>query len=71
MALHGLAIEITLQQNRSRRAVHFAFAILAPDISLNHIFASVLPFIALQIAGLLVVLFLPDVALFLPRLLHP
>ncbi|MBI3529055.1 MAG: hypothetical protein HY067_13930 [Betaproteobacteria bacterium] len=41
-----------------------------PDISLNHIFVSVLPFIALQIAGLLVVLFLPDVALFLPRLLH-
>jgi len=42
----------------------------AADISLNHIFASLFPFIGLQIIGLLIVLFIPDVAMFLPRLLH-
>ena len=52
------------------QAAFYLKSVAPPGISLNHIFASVLPFIALQIVGLLVVLFVPDVALFLPRLLH-
>jgi len=52
------------------QAAFYLKSVAPPEISLNHIFASVLPFIALQIVGLLVVLFVPDVALFLPRLLH-
>lgn len=39
------------------------------DITLQEIFASVLPFIAIQIVGLLIVMFFPQVALFLPQLL--
>ena len=52
------------------QAAFYLKSVAPPEISLNQIFASVLPFIALQIVGLLVVLFVPDVALFLPRLLH-
>ncbi|MBO6946635.1 MAG: TRAP transporter large permease subunit [Rhodospirillales bacterium] len=39
------------------------------DITLQEIFAAVLPFIAIQIVGLMIVMFFPDVALFLPKLL--
>lgn len=38
-------------------------------ISLQEIFVSVLPFIAIQIVGLLIIMFIPDVALFLPKAL--
>ena len=71
----GVLFNITMQVGYLSppfgQAAFYLKSVAPPDISLNHIFASVLPFIALQIAGLLVVLFLPDVALFLPRLLHP
>ena len=40
------------------------------DITLQEIYLSVLPFIVLQIIGLLIVMFFPDVALFLPKWLH-
>jgi len=52
------------------QAAFYLKSVTPPEISLNHIFASMLPFIALQIVGLIVVLFIPDVAMFLPRLLH-
>ena len=39
------------------------------DITLQEIFASVLPFIGIQIVGLMIVMFFPQVALFLPKLL--
>lgn len=39
------------------------------DITLQEIFASVLPFIALQIIGMLLVMFFPQIALFLPQAL--
>ncbi len=71
----GVLFNITMQVGYLSppfgQAAFYLKSVAPPDISLNHIFVSVLPFIALQIAGLLVVLFLPDVALFLPRLLHP
>jgi tripartite ATP-independent transporter DctM subunit len=71
----GVLFNITMQVGYLSppfgQAAFYLKSVAPPDISLNHIFASVLPFIALQIVGLLVVLFLPDVALFLPRLLHP
>ena len=44
-------------------------SVAPPDISLQEIFVSVLPFIGLQIIGLIIVLFFPDVALYLPKLL--
>lgn len=45
-------------------------SVAPPDITLQEIFASVLPFIGIQIVGLLIVLFFPEVALFLPKLLN-
>jgi TRAP-type mannitol/chloroaromatic compound transport system permease large subunit len=44
-------------------------SVAPPDITLQEIFASVLPFIAIQIVGLMIVMFFPQVALFLPQLL--
>lgn len=52
------------------QAAFYLKSVTPPEISLNHIYASVLPFIALQVVGLLAVLFFPDVALYLPRLLQ-
>ena len=40
------------------------------DVTLQEIFISVLPFIALQIIGLMLVMFFPQIALFLPELLN-
>lgn len=40
------------------------------DVTLQEIFISVLPFIGLQITGLVLVLFFPQIALFLPELLN-
>jgi tripartite ATP-independent transporter DctM subunit len=40
------------------------------DVTLQEIFIAVLPFIGLQIVGLLLVLFFPQIALFLPELLN-
>jgi len=40
------------------------------DVTLQEIFIAVLPFIALQIIGLMLVMFFPQIALFLPELLN-
>ncbi|SMX50442.1 TRAP transporter large permease subunit [Maliponia aquimaris] len=40
------------------------------DITLQEIFISVLPFIGLQVIGLMLVMFFPQIALFLPELLN-
>ena len=37
------------------------------DITLQEIFGSVLPFIGMQIIGMLLVMFIPDIALWLPK----
>lgn len=39
------------------------------DVTLQEIFASVIPFIGLQIIGLMTVMFVPEIALYLPKLL--
>ncbi len=44
-------------------------SVAPPDISLQEIFLSVLPFIALQIIGMLLVMFIPEIALWLPKAL--
>lgn len=44
-------------------------SVAPPDITLQEIFASVLPFIALQIIGMLLVMFYPQIALWLPMTL--
>ncbi|MEM7023150.1 MAG: TRAP transporter large permease subunit [Pseudomonadota bacterium] len=41
-------------------------SVAPPDVTLQEIFASVWPFIALQIIGLLLVMFFPQIALWLP-----
>jgi len=45
-------------------------SVAPPEITLQQIFASVLPFIGLQIVGLLLVMFFPEIALWLPKLLN-
>jgi TRAP-type mannitol/chloroaromatic compound transport system permease large subunit len=44
-------------------------SVAPPDITLQEIFGSVLPFIAMQIIGMLLVMFIPDIALYLPKIL--
>jgi tripartite ATP-independent transporter DctM subunit len=41
------------------------------DITLQEIFVSVIPFIFLQIIGMLLVMFIPEIALWLPQTLNP
>jgi TRAP-type mannitol/chloroaromatic compound transport system permease large subunit len=49
-------------------AAFYLKGVAPPEISLNDIFASVWPFIILQAIVMLLVLFVPDIALWLPRL---
>jgi tripartite ATP-independent transporter DctM subunit len=44
-------------------------SVAPPDVSLQEIFVSVIPFIGLQIIGLMMVMFFPEIALWLPQLL--
>ncbi|MEM8755260.1 MAG: TRAP transporter large permease subunit, partial [Pseudomonadota bacterium] len=44
-------------------------SVAPPHITLQQIFASVLPFIVLQAIGLALVMTFPEIALFLPRLI--
>jgi tripartite ATP-independent transporter DctM subunit len=44
-------------------------SVTPPDVTLQEIFRSVLPFIALQIIGLALVFIFPEIALYLPKLL--
>ncbi len=70
----GVLFNITMQVGYLSppfgQAAFYLKSVAPPEISLNHIFASLLPFIGLQIIGLLIVLFIPDVAMFLPWLFH-
>jgi len=44
-------------------------SVAPPDVTLQEIFGSVLPFIVMQIIGMLLVMFIPDIALWLPKVL--
>ena len=70
----GVLFNITMQVGYLSppfgQAAFYLKSVTPPEISLNHIFVSLLPFIGLQIIGLLIVLFIPDVALWLPRWLQ-
>jgi tripartite ATP-independent transporter DctM subunit len=48
------------------QAAFYLKSVTPPEISLDHIFRSLLPFIALQIVGLLIVLLFPGVSMWLP-----
>lgn len=50
-------------------ACFFLKSVAPPDVSLQEIFASVWPFVLMQIVGVLLVLFFPQIALFLPEVL--
>ncbi|MDC1209420.1 TRAP transporter large permease subunit [Pseudomonadota bacterium] len=45
-------------------------SVAPPEITLQEIFAAVIPFIGLQIIGMMLVLFIPDIALWFPKLLN-
>ncbi len=45
-------------------------SVAPPEITLQQIFGAVLPFIALQITGLTLVMLFPEIVLYLPRLLN-
>lgn len=51
-------------------AAFYLKSVAPPDISLNMIFHSLLPFIALQALGLGLVLFFPQIAMWLPEAMH-
>ncbi|MCC7274253.1 MAG: TRAP transporter large permease subunit [Alphaproteobacteria bacterium] len=51
------------------QAAFYLKSVTPPEITLNHIFISLLPFMGLQMLGLAIILFFPDVALWLPRVL--
>jgi TRAP-type mannitol/chloroaromatic compound transport system permease large subunit len=51
-------------------AAFYLKSVAPPDISLNMIFSSLLPFIALQAMGLGLVLFFPEIAMWLPAAMH-
>ena len=67
----GVLFNITMQVGYLSppfgQAAFYLKSVAPPNISINHIFVSLLPFIGLQMIGLMIVLFIPDVALFLPR----
>jgi TRAP-type mannitol/chloroaromatic compound transport system permease large subunit len=44
-------------------------SVAPPEVTLQEIFRAVLPFIGLQIIGLMLVLFIPEIALWLPQAL--
>jgi len=52
------------------QAAFYLKSVTPPHISLDHIFNSMWPFIGLQIVGLTIVLFVPGVATWLPRLMQ-
>ncbi len=45
-------------------------SVAPPEITLQEIFAAVIPFIGLQIIGMMLVLFIPDIALWFPKFLN-
>jgi TRAP-type mannitol/chloroaromatic compound transport system permease large subunit len=51
-------------------AAFYLKSVAPPDISLNMIFSSLLPFIVLQAIGLGLVLFFPEIAMWLPAAMH-
>lgn len=51
-------------------AAFYLKGVAPPDISLNEIFASLWPFITLQIVAMLIVLSFPELVLWLPRLVY-
>jgi TRAP-type mannitol/chloroaromatic compound transport system permease large subunit len=70
----GVLFNITMQVGYLSppfgQAAFYLKSVAPPDISLNTIFSALMPFIGLQILGLIVVLFFPDVALWLPAMMR-
>jgi tripartite ATP-independent transporter DctM subunit len=51
-------------------AAFYLKGVAPPEITLNHIFGALWPFIGLQLLGLLLVLFFPEIALWLPAAVY-
>jgi C4-dicarboxylate transporter DctM subunit len=48
----------------------FVFKSVVPDISIIEVYNATWPFVAVIMFGLLIMTFVPDIVLFLPRLMH-
>ena len=53
-----------------RPACFWLKSVAPKDVTLQEIFVSVLPFIGLQIIGMLLVMFFPQIALWMPQALN-
>jgi hypothetical protein len=63
-----LTTDTSVQRGRAAAAFYLK-SVAPPEISLNTILASLLPFVCLQATGLMIVLLFPKVALWLPSVL--
>ena len=69
--LFNLVMQVGYLSPPFGQAAFYLKSVTPPDISLNHIFVSLVPFMGLQIIALTIVLLVPDVAMWLPRALNP
>ena len=69
--LFNLVMQVGYLSPPFGQAAFYLKSVTPPDISLNHIFVSLVPFMGLQIIALAIVLLVPDVAMWLPRVLNP
>ncbi|MFO1306016.1 MAG: TRAP transporter large permease subunit [Burkholderiales bacterium] len=67
--LYNIAMQVAYLTPPFAPAAFYLKGVAPPSISLERIFSAMWPFIALQVIGLLLVLFVPDIALWLPRVL--
>lgn len=67
--LFNIAMQVAYLTPPFAPAAFYLKGVAPPSVTLERIFAAMWPFIALQIIGLALVLFVPDIALWLPRVL--
>ena len=69
----GILIAVNLQTSFLTPPFGFALFFLkgvAPEgITTNHIYKGIIPYVAIQVTGLLLIIFFPEIALWLPKLL--
>lgn len=67
--LFNITIQVGYLSPPFGQAAFYLKSVTPPEISLNHIFNSLWPFIGLQVVGPALLLFIPDIALGLGKLL--
>ncbi len=70
----AILVAVTLQTSFLTPPVGFALfylkGVCPPDISLSHIYRGIIPFVLLQITGLLIVFFIPELTTWLPAVAY-